>query len=83
MTQYSTSVMRAITGPIVLITVGILFALDRFAGFPFSQSWPILLIVMGLLRLAGGGRRSFSRSEPPLADAPQGTPPYESPGAGR
>lgn len=48
---------RAITGPVILITLGVLFAFDRYTEIRFSETWPILLIVLGLLRLAGGPRR--------------------------
>jgi len=50
---------RAIRGPITLITVGVLFALDHFTSYSFRQTWPVLLIVFGLLTLAGrpGGAR--------------------------
>jgi hypothetical protein len=56
MNPQSQCLMRAITGPIVLITVGTLFTVERFMGVPFSQTWPILLIVVGVLRLLGGRR---------------------------
>ncbi len=60
MNEQSTYLVRAITGPIILITIGVLFAFDRFTDFRFSQTWPVLLIVVGLLKLIGGGGR-FSR----------------------
>jgi hypothetical protein len=60
MNEQSTYLVRAITGPIILITIGVLFAFDRFTDFRFSQTWPVLLIVVGLLKLAGGSRH-FSR----------------------
>jgi hypothetical protein len=44
---------QAIRGPITLITVGVLFALDHFTPYRFQQTWPVLLIVFGLLSLAG------------------------------
>ena len=45
------SLMRAIRGPITLITVGVLFALNNFTEFSFDKTWPVLLIVFGLLSL--------------------------------
>jgi hypothetical protein len=85
MNDQSAWLVRAVRGPVVLITLGVLFAFDRFTDFHFSQSWPILLIVMGLLRLVGGGRRDGRRSFPPQA-APQPDPgpqppPWDEPGA--
>ena len=43
----------AIRGPVTLITVGSLFALDHFTRYSFSRTWPVLLIVFGLLSLLG------------------------------
>jgi hypothetical protein len=71
----SAYLVQAIRGPVILITIGVLFAFDRFTQFRFSQTWPVLLIVIGLLKLAGGGGRRYLRNHPP---AP---PPYQDPGA--
>lgn len=43
--------IRAIRGPILLITLGSLFAVDYFGPYSFSRTWPILLIVAGALWL--------------------------------
>jgi hypothetical protein len=54
------NLVRAIRGPVTLITLGVLFALDHFTAFSFHQTWPVLLIVFGLLSLLGrdaGGTR--------------------------
>ena len=47
------STIRAIRGPVILITVGVLFALQNFNIYGFGQTWPVLLIVIGLLSLCG------------------------------
>jgi hypothetical protein len=85
MNDQSAYLCRAVTGPIILITIGVLFAFDRFTEFRFSQTWPVLLIVVGLLRLAGGGRRRQYRDFPPQPPPPpSGAPPnYEGPGGAR
>lgn len=72
------SIARAIRGPITLITIGVLFALNNFTRYRFEQTWPVLLIVFGLLSLM---RRS---AEPPLPPAPPPsyTPPASNPGPG-
>ncbi|HWE48176.1 MAG TPA: DUF5668 domain-containing protein [Bryobacteraceae bacterium] len=57
MNEQSLVLVRAIRGPVILITVGVLFAFDKYTEFRFSQTWPVLLIVLGLLSLAGGRRR--------------------------
>ncbi len=48
----SFAVARAVRGPILLITVGLLFVGDYFGPFPFHRTWPVLLIVYGVLKLA-------------------------------
>ena len=56
--------VAAIRGPVVLIVLGVLFALDYSAGISFRKSWPVLLIVAGLLHLfgrAGNGRIGVSQ----------------------
>jgi hypothetical protein len=75
MNDQSTNLVRAVTGPIILITIGVLFAFDRFTEFRFSQTWPVLLIVIGLLKLLSGGRRGWNRNYPPPP------PPADGPGA--
>jgi hypothetical protein len=42
---------RAIRGPVILITLGILFAIDHFGSVSFSRTWPVLIIVIGLMKL--------------------------------
>ena len=54
--------IRAIRGPIILITVGVLFALQSFNIYGFDQTWPVLLIVIGLLHLIG---RTTIPAQPP------------------
>lgn len=58
MNPQSQSLMRSITGPLTLITVGVLFTIERITGgrVSFGETWPVLLIVIGILRLLGGRR---------------------------
>ena len=35
-------------GGLVLITLGVLFLLDKFAGVDFGDLWPIILVVAGV-----------------------------------
>ena len=51
--------MQAIRGPILLITLGVLFELQQSGGLPFWKTWPLLLIVIGVMKLiewAAGGQ---------------------------
>lgn len=47
----ASAMVRASRGPIVLMTLGALFALDYAGGYPFYRTWPLLLIVYGVLWL--------------------------------
>ncbi len=47
----SASLASAIRGPFLLITLGVLIALDQFNGVSFGRTWPVLLIVFGLFKL--------------------------------
>jgi hypothetical protein len=40
-----------IRGPVILIALGVLFAIDQFGSYSFSRTWPVLLILFGLLKL--------------------------------
>ena len=55
-----TSLIAAIRGPIILITIGVLFALDHMTEFTFGRTWPAILIVLGLLSLG----EHFTASKP-------------------
>ncbi len=44
---------RGLMGPAVLITIGVIFLIDRTPwGYGFGHLWPILLVVIGLVKLA-------------------------------
>ena len=43
--------VQAIRGPILLITLGSLFALHQAAVVPFWRTWPLLIIVVGVMKL--------------------------------
>jgi hypothetical protein len=45
------TVMQAVRGPLLLITLGALLAVDHLGPFPFWRTWPVLIIVFGLLKL--------------------------------
>lgn len=45
------SLVRAIRGPILMIVLGALFAIDHYGATPFSRTWPALLIVIGVMKL--------------------------------
>jgi hypothetical protein len=51
--NYGTSynLIQAIRGPIMLILLGTLVAIDYFGIYGFSRTWPILIIAFGCLKL--------------------------------
>lgn len=44
--------IRAVRGPVVMIAIGLLFVLDQSGVVRVSATWPFLLIVFGLFKLA-------------------------------
>jgi hypothetical protein len=42
----------AIRGPILMIVLGMLLALDQLGSYSFGRTWPVLLIIFGLFKLA-------------------------------
>lgn len=77
--------VRATRGPILLIILGSLFAIDHFGPYPFERTWPVLIIVVGLWKLVEHmiGRKSAPPYVPPGAPpyAPPPPPPYTEPPA--
>lgn len=43
--------VRAVRGPILLVTFGVLIALNHTDKIDFERTWPVLIIVYGLLKL--------------------------------
>ncbi len=43
---------HATRGPVMLITLGILLAIDHLGVYSFWRTWPILLVVFGAFSLA-------------------------------
>jgi len=44
--------MRALTGPLLLTTLGVLLTIDYSGGITFGRTWPVLLIVFGVCKVA-------------------------------
>jgi len=55
--------LQAIRGPILLITIGVLFAIHQAGGLAFSRTWPLIIIVIGLMKLIE--RLAFRGPVPP------------------
>jgi len=69
--------IRSLTAPAVVITVGLLFMLDRLNGghFDFSNTWPVILVVIGLLQLASAFAPRDGHMEAQTSTAMPGVPP--------
>ena len=73
----SSDLIQAIRGPLMLITLGALVSVDYFVGISFTQrTWPVLLIVFGLLKLLEKSQRR------PVYPAPYGEAPNYPPPPG-
>ena len=71
------NLMTALRGPVLMMTLGTILALDHFTIYSFGQTWPALLIVFGLmvrcsttscgrpLRPIRAGERGSSAMNPP------------------
>lgn len=44
--------LNGLTGPVMLITVGVLFMVGEYTRFGFGDLWPVLLIVAGIIAVA-------------------------------
>jgi hypothetical protein len=79
--------MRALMGPAVVITIGVLFLLQQMRGgfFDFSNTYPVILVVIGAIMLASSlasmeGHISSEPAPPPIPPA-SGTPANSTPGS--
>jgi len=73
----ASSFIQAIRGPIMLIVLGSLVAVDYAGVYSFWRTWPILIIVFGLLKLL---ERASARPVPYTRDH-LGTSPGDYPGS--
>ncbi len=66
--------VRGMMGPAILITLGVLFLLHQMRGghFDFGNTWPVLLVVIGVLLLASSMAPREGHVEP--GPPPIGTP---------
>jgi len=64
----SHSLVQAVRGPLMLITLGSLIAMDYFAVYSFWRTWPILIIIFGVLKL-------LERVASPVPVPPDSRPP--------
>lgn len=65
---------RGYMGPVVLITLGVLFLLSEFTQWRFHQTWPILLIAIGVVKVLGSSAE-MTGHVPPYVPGLAGAPP--------
>ena len=66
--------IQAIRGPLMLITLGALVAIDYAGIYGFWRTWPVLIIVFGVLKLLERGTAKpvpppFPDNRPPGGNA--------------
>jgi hypothetical protein len=67
-------------GPVVLITLGVLFLIGRMhIGYGFGDLWPALLVVIGLVKIA----EALSSTEGHIGPVQPGPPPGQAGPVGR
>jgi hypothetical protein len=64
--------MQAIRGPVLLVTIGVLFAIHQAGVLSFSRTWPLLIIVIGVMKLL---ERAWAPPVPWPGSVPGGPPP--------
>ena len=76
--------IRGLVGPAVVITLGVLWLLNEVhgGGFYFGSTWPLLLIVIGLVHLASSMASREGHVEAAPLSAPPAPPPPPASGAG-
>lgn len=63
--------VRAVRGPVMLIALGTLFAMDQAGGWGFERTWPVLIILFGVFKLL---ERSMGPVYAPYPYGPGNTP---------
>src|SRR5712692_8667587 len=68
--------IRGLTGPAVIITVGVLFLFDQMRGgnFSFGDTYPVILIVIGVISLAAAAAPTDGHVSGRVPSAAPGAP---------
>jgi len=69
MNDINNSLVQAVRGPIMLIALGSLVAMDYFGVYGFGRTWPVLIILFGILKLL---ERAVARPMPAHDNRPPG-----------
>jgi drug/metabolite transporter (DMT)-like permease len=73
--------IRGLMGPAIIITVGVLFLLNEVGGgnLSFENTYPVILIVIGLISLAAAASSSEGHISGPVPPATPVVPPAAPP----
>jgi Domain of unknown function (DUF5668)/B-box zinc finger len=71
--MYPESRYRSIAGPAVLITIGLLSLLENLHGPGWDRTWPVILLVIGVIKLMERGYLGGGPPMPPPPATPTGT----------
>ena len=76
-------VIRGLMGPAVVVSVGVLFLLDQLRGgyLSFGNTFPVILIVIGVISLASNLAPDDGHISGPVTATPPGTTPPQNPAA--
>lgn len=66
---------RGLIGPAVLITVGLLSLIDSYNGPGWDRTWPLLLLVIGVVKLLDRTTPPPVQTMPPVPPVPPNIPP--------
>ena len=61
--------LQSIRGPVVLITVGVLFAIHQAGILSFGRTWPLLFIIIGVMKLLERAFGPAGTLQPPYGGA--------------
>ena len=73
-----------LTGGAMMVTVGVLFLLSEFTRWDFGQTWPLLLVVLGVIQVyrhsaSTEGHVGAAAPEVPAPPTPQNPEPPQVP----
>jgi hypothetical protein len=57
--------MRCIMWPSIMVTVGVLFLMDNLGGPSFERTWPLILLVIGAVKLLQSNASDAGHIGPP------------------
>ena len=79
MNTRASAYIQAIRGPVVLVTIGVLFAIHQAGVLSFARTWPLLIIVIGVMKLL----ERVGAPAQPWPDSGRGLPYSATAGAGQ